>query len=90
MPQDHSHDYTPKGPQYSEENLKGMAWIMLLLAPFMLITSCFKLACPSETRAAQAEYGVSSPLYFPADASADSGFIPVPPESPSPSPPAGL
>lgn len=89
MPQDHSHDYTPKGPQLSEESLKGWGCIMLMLAPLVLISSCFKLACPSETRAAQTEYGVGSSLYFPADASADSGFIPDP-ESLPPSPPADL
>ena len=71
MPQNHDHDYTPKGPQYSEEDYKGMAWLILLLAPFMLITSCFKLACPSESRAAQTVYSVSSPESPPPSPPAD-------------------
>ena len=51
MPQDRSHDYTPKGPQYSEESIKGTILLMLLLTPVMLISSCFKLACSNGSQA---------------------------------------
>ena len=89
MPQDHSHDYTPKGPQYSEENLKGMAWLMLLLAPFMLITSCFKLACSNDSQArADAAAQSLTASVSPTDPSPETS--PSSPELPPPSPPADL
>ena len=54
------HEYTPKGPEYSWKDIKGVALLMLVLAPFMLITGCF--SCIKGWITEPDQYS-----YFPAD-----------------------